>query len=73
MYKYVEDEERQAVLHAREGKRILAFGQGGEGYIAPDEWCYNCGDYGHLGDVSCSFTCPEASEPRLLFPRIGSC
>ncbi|PIL37531.1 transcription factor [Ganoderma sinense ZZ0214-1] len=50
MYKYVEDEERQEVLRAREGKRMLAFGQGGEGYIAPDEWCYNCGDCGHLGD-----------------------
>ncbi|KAI1795080.1 hypothetical protein LXA43DRAFT_993390 [Ganoderma leucocontextum] len=50
MYKYVEDEERQEVLRAREGKRVLAFGQGGEGYIATDEWCYNCGDCGHLGD-----------------------
>nr|VWO93976.1 Uncharacterized protein [Ganoderma boninense] len=50
MYKYMEDEERQEVLRAREGKRMLAFGQGGEGYIASDEWCYNCGDCGHLGD-----------------------
>jgi len=23
-----------------------------EGYIARDQWCYNCGGRGHLGDVS---------------------
>jgi len=28
----------------------LGLGKGGEGYIAPDDWCYNCGDCGHLGD-----------------------
>ncbi|TBU43306.1 hypothetical protein BD309DRAFT_961038 [Dichomitus squalens] len=50
LYKYVEDEDRQEILRVRETKRVLAFGEGGEGYIATDEWCYNCGECGHLGD-----------------------
>ncbi|KAI0737683.1 hypothetical protein C8Q80DRAFT_1222737 [Daedaleopsis nitida] len=50
IYRYVEDEVRQEILRDREGKRLLEFGQGGEGYIATDEWCYNCGECGHLGD-----------------------
>ena len=36
----------------RESKRQLRFDNGGEGYIARDRWCYNCGGNGHLGDVS---------------------
>ncbi|KAI0371528.1 hypothetical protein BV20DRAFT_1120573 [Pilatotrama ljubarskyi] len=50
IYEYVGDEERQEILRVRETKRTLALGQGGEGYIATDEWCYNCGGSGHLGD-----------------------
>ncbi|CDO68458.1 hypothetical protein BN946_scf184760.g14 [Trametes cinnabarina] len=50
IYEYVGDEERQEILREREAKRTLALGQGGEGYIATDEWCYNCGGCGHLGD-----------------------
>ncbi|RDX55414.1 hypothetical protein OH76DRAFT_1396803 [Lentinus brumalis] len=50
MYRYVEDEVRQETLRTREEKRVLPLGQGGEGYIATDEWCYNCGGSGHLGD-----------------------
>ncbi|KAI0920785.1 hypothetical protein AcW1_005039 [Taiwanofungus camphoratus] len=50
IYEYVDDVERQDILRIREGKRTLALGQGGEGYIASDEWCYNCGGCGHLGD-----------------------
>ncbi|KAH9927317.1 uncharacterized protein B0H18DRAFT_1004063 [Fomitopsis serialis] len=50
LYDYVDDAERQNILQAREEKRVLALGQGGEGYIATDEWCYNCGRSGHLGD-----------------------
>ncbi|KAI0832815.1 hypothetical protein BC628DRAFT_1309582 [Trametes gibbosa] len=50
IYEYVADDERQEILHERESKRALPFGQGGEGYIATDEWCYNCGGSGHLGD-----------------------
>lgn len=36
----------------RKSKRHLGFDNGGEGYIARDHWCYNCGENGHLGDVS---------------------
>ena len=25
---------------------------GGEGFIGTEDWCFNCGDAGHLGDVS---------------------
>ena len=51
LYDYVDDAERQVILQVREQKRVLPLGQGGEGYIATDEWCYNCGSSGHLGDV----------------------
>jgi hypothetical protein len=30
----------------------LKIGEGGETYIATDEWCHYCGEGGHLGDVS---------------------
>jgi len=52
LYEYVTDPERETILRHRESKQPLALGQGGEGYIASDEWCHNCGDTGHLGDVS---------------------
>lgn len=44
-------EERLATLAAREAKSELKIGEGGEGYIATELWCYNCGEEGHLGDV----------------------
>ncbi|KZT06504.1 uncharacterized protein LAESUDRAFT_725955 [Laetiporus sulphureus 93-53] len=50
LYEYVDNVERQLIMKNREEKRALALGQGGEGYIATDEWCYNCGGSGHLGD-----------------------
>ncbi|CCM03346.1 uncharacterized protein FIBRA_05475 [Fibroporia radiculosa] len=50
LYEYVDDTERQNILQTREAKQTLALGKGGEGYIASDEWCYNCGGCGHLGD-----------------------
>ncbi|KAI9467292.1 hypothetical protein BJY52DRAFT_1201603 [Lactarius psammicola] len=50
LYEYVTEREREAILRHRESKQSLALGEGGEGYIAPDEWCYNCGNSGHLGD-----------------------
>ena len=52
LYDYVTDPERETILRHRESKQPLPLGQGGEGYIASDEWCYNCGNTGHLGDVS---------------------
>lgn len=51
MYEYVDDNQRQEILLSREEKASLKFGEGGEGYIGPDDWCYNCGASGHLGDV----------------------
>ena len=56
MYTYVEDDARQDALRVREGKSTLPLGEGGEGYIATDEWCYNCGGSGHLGDVRLPFS-----------------
>ena len=62
MYRYVEDEVRLETLRVREEKRDMALGQGGEGYIASDEWCYNCGGSGHFGDVSSHFTTSHRIE-----------
>ncbi|EIN10754.1 hypothetical protein PUNSTDRAFT_100511 [Punctularia strigosozonata HHB-11173 SS5] len=59
IYEYVTDEGRTAILEAREAKRLLPLGEGGEAYIAGDEWCYNCGGCGHLGD-----DCRELPHPR---------
>ncbi|KAI0784851.1 hypothetical protein C8Q75DRAFT_372465 [Abortiporus biennis] len=50
MYEYVDDDHRNDILRSRENKVDLPIGQGGEGYIAIDEYCYNCGACGHLGD-----------------------
>ncbi|EGN93064.1 hypothetical protein SERLA73DRAFT_190229 [Serpula lacrymans var. lacrymans S7.3] len=50
IYHYVSDDERLLIIQSRAEKRGFALGQGGEGYIATDEWCYNCGNCGHLGD-----------------------
>ncbi|TFY50624.1 hypothetical protein EVG20_g11416 [Dentipellis fragilis] len=52
LYEYLTDSERSTALVSRDEKVALKFGEGGEGYIARDEWCYNCGGSGHLGDVS---------------------
>ncbi|KAF8530894.1 hypothetical protein JB92DRAFT_2854209 [Gautieria morchelliformis] len=57
IYTYLTAADREAVLVDRESKRDLAFDNGGEGYIAHDHWCYNCGESGHLGD-----DCKEASH-----------
>ncbi|GJJ07207.1 hypothetical protein Clacol_001407 [Clathrus columnatus] len=63
IYTYLTDKERDVVLTEREGKRDLSFDEGGEGYIAGDHWCYNCGQCGHLGDdckeVKFNFDKPE--------------
>lgn len=48
----MKDEDREDILKARKEKKDLRLGQGGEGYIADDEWCYTCGGAGHWGDVS---------------------
>ncbi|CAL1700145.1 unnamed protein product [Somion occarium] len=50
LYEYVDEAQQLEVLRIREEKSDLRIGEGGEGYIATDEWCYNCGGSGHLGD-----------------------
>lgn len=52
MYEYVDDSEREHVMKLRKAKENAVIGEGGEGYIGDDMWCYNCGMDGHLGDVS---------------------
>ncbi|KII94762.1 hypothetical protein PLICRDRAFT_47774 [Plicaturopsis crispa FD-325 SS-3] len=58
IYEYLTDEEHVAVLQRREGKRELGIGNGGEGFVGGEQWCYNCGFAGHLGD-----DCNDAPHP----------
>ena len=62
LYEYLADEEQEHTLRTREERRNLSLGEGGEGYIAADKWCYNCGSCGHWGDVS--------PPPRFLVPSV---
>ncbi|KAG5646582.1 hypothetical protein DXG03_002885 [Asterophora parasitica] len=50
LYEYLSDAAKKHVLGTRKQKQHLSLGEGGEGYIADDEWCYNCGSCGHWGD-----------------------
>ncbi|KAG5637770.1 hypothetical protein H0H81_003271 [Sphagnurus paluster] len=50
LYDYLDEEGKNLSLKIRKQKRNLSIGQGGEGYIARDKWCYNCGSAGHWGD-----------------------
>lgn len=52
IYEYLTEDGKNDILSTRNNKQNLKLGQGGEGYIADDEWCYNCGSRGHWGDVS---------------------
>jgi hypothetical protein len=54
IYEYLTEDERLDSLDARRRRKGLTLGQGGEGYVADDEWCYRCGSSGHWGDVSCA-------------------
>ncbi|KLO16350.1 hypothetical protein SCHPADRAFT_926593 [Schizopora paradoxa] len=63
MYEYVSDSRRDEILKRRREKEGFQFGEGGEGFIGEDLWCYNCGDEGHLGD-----DCDLAPRPPE-FPR----
>ncbi|KIK68179.1 hypothetical protein GYMLUDRAFT_37018 [Collybiopsis luxurians FD-317 M1] len=50
IYTYASDADRVRTLEIRKSKKAIPLGQGGEGYIAEDIWCYNCGESGHWGD-----------------------
>ncbi|GLB33786.1 putative zinc finger protein [Lyophyllum shimeji] len=50
LYSYLSEEMKNLTLETRRQKQHLSLGEGGEGYIADDEWCYNCGGCGHWGD-----------------------
>ncbi|KAH7887764.1 hypothetical protein F5I97DRAFT_1804724 [Phlebopus sp. FC_14] len=58
IYQYVNDEERLLTKQRREDRSNLSIGQGGEGYIGTEEWCYNCANPGHFGD-----DCDELPHP----------
>jgi len=51
MYVYLSDEGRAQVMSFREANQNKKLGEGGEGYVGTDEWCYNCAACGHWGDV----------------------
>ncbi|EJD01316.1 uncharacterized protein FOMMEDRAFT_147876 [Fomitiporia mediterranea MF3/22] len=67
MYDYMDDTDRDVTLKMRREKENLPVGQGGEGYIGEDYWCYNCGASGHLGD-DCHVEPlnPDAKEPSAF-------
>jgi len=50
LYDYFTEDEKDHAVRTRKEIRDLPLGNGGEGYIADDEWCYNCGGSGHWGD-----------------------
>ncbi|KAG6829738.1 hypothetical protein H0H87_010370 [Tephrocybe sp. NHM501043] len=50
LYEYLTEEAKKLCLQRRKEKQHFKLGEGGEGYIADDEWCYNCGNFGHWGD-----------------------
>ena len=52
IYDYLSDKGRDSALKDREAKKDLPLGMGGEGFIGREDWCFNCGDADHLGDVS---------------------
>jgi protein AIR1/2 len=58
-YTYLLPHERDELLQQRLLKRNCELGvdQGGEGFIAAEDWCYNCAGCGHLGD-----DCPQGSS-----------
>ncbi|KAJ6613481.1 hypothetical protein B0H10DRAFT_2048694 [Mycena sp. CBHHK59/15] len=73
LYVYVDDAEQGRIVRARQDKKNLSLGQGGEGYIADDEWCYNCGTAGHWGDDCEDFYHPQALvEPSAFSHHVLS-
>lgn len=69
MYAYLSDAAHVEVIAYRNEKCGCKLGEGGEGYIADDEWCYNCGNAGHLGDVSFIQCCYSECLKLTGLPR----
>lgn len=58
IYEYFTHEEREDRLKLNALSEGKAFdGEGGEAYIATDQWCHTCGECGHLGDVGICQCC----------------
>ncbi len=55
LYEYTTGEDRNRIIATRETKRHIKLGEGGEGHVGDDEWCYNCANPGHWGDVCFHF------------------
>ena len=51
LYEYTTGEDQNRIIATRETKRHIKLGEGGEGHVGDDEWCYNCASPGHWGDV----------------------
>ncbi|KAJ7228682.1 hypothetical protein GGX14DRAFT_414302 [Mycena pura] len=72
LYVYVEDTEHEHILQTRREKKGLPLGEGGEGYIGEDVWCYNCGKSGHWGDDCQSYRPEQFVEHTAFSYRILS-
>uniref|UniRef100_A0A0W0FJL9 CCHC-type domain-containing protein n=1 Tax=Moniliophthora roreri TaxID=221103 RepID=A0A0W0FJL9_MONRR len=70
LYEYVSETDKNKTLKTRRSKKKLPLGQGGEGYIAEDVWCYNCGGSGHWGD-DCKVT-PHNGDAPAEYSAFGS-
>ncbi|KAF7433414.1 hypothetical protein PC9H_005366 [Pleurotus ostreatus] len=71
MYDYVSEGTREQIMQFRESCRDLNIGEGGEGYIVNDLWCYNCGETGHWGD-DCDLRGPEQNEEPSAFSEYNT-
>ncbi|KAF8913876.1 hypothetical protein CPB84DRAFT_1840661 [Gymnopilus junonius] len=71
LYKYFTVEERDRIISIRKSKKDFQLGQGGEGYVADDEWCYNCGSYGHWGDDCRDLTPAHSPEEFSAFSNFN--
>ncbi|KAF7332142.1 hypothetical protein MKEN_00095200 [Mycena kentingensis (nom. inval.)] len=69
LYVYLDRTQHEKLLEDRRSKKGLPLGQGGEGYIAEDAWCHNCGHRGHFGD-DCQQQIAPAEEYSIFSHRV---
>ncbi|KAH6914929.1 hypothetical protein BKA70DRAFT_559493 [Coprinopsis sp. MPI-PUGE-AT-0042] len=67
MYLYLSDDAQAKVLSYRKDRQGTRLGEGGEGYIADDQWCYMCGNLGHLGDDCEDYQQPDRPREPSAF------